>query len=110
MKGRTQAFAQSGFLRTKMLEDVRIILQDSTVCFFIDGLDEFAGSPEELLLLIQQLRSLGPHVKLCMASRPWNVFRDAFGQEANLRVEDLTYNDIKTFVTSEMRTSRHLRP
>lgn len=51
--------------------------------FFIlvDGLDEIEGSDEsrtDLLDLILDLASTG-NVKICLSSRPWNVFNDAFG-------------------------------
>ncbi|ORY09742.1 hypothetical protein BCR34DRAFT_602605 [Clohesyomyces aquaticus] len=65
---------------------------------FIDGLDEFDGNHERLISLIQNL--LSQHVKICVSSRPWNVFEDAFQQRPSLRLEDLTYPDIKLFVTS----------
>jgi len=41
-------------------------------------------------------------VKVCVASRPWNLFQTAFGQDPNLRLEDLTFNNIKIFVRSKL--------
>lgn len=38
------------------------------------------------------------HVKVCVASRPWNVFQTALKQKPSLRLEDLTFDDIKSFV------------
>lgn len=45
---------------------------------FINGLDEFDGDHK---VLMQQLKSLviKYRVKLCVSSRPWNVFRGFFG-------------------------------
>ncbi|KAF2730459.1 hypothetical protein EJ04DRAFT_46187 [Polyplosphaeria fusca] len=72
--------------------------------FFIDGLDEFDGDHESLVTMIQQL--LSPHVKILVSSRPWNVFEDSFNQRPNLRLEDLTYSDIKRYVTFRFQESR----
>ena len=43
----------------------------------MDGLDEFQGKPEKILSLLHGILSL-PSVKLCVASRPWTEFKDAF--------------------------------
>ncbi|KAK9418978.1 putative Nacht nucleoside triphosphatase [Seiridium unicorne] len=48
------------------------------LCLFIDGVDDYDGDhalSEHILAL-----SRSPHVKLCISSRGWNVFEDAFGQ------------------------------
>ncbi|KAI0168719.1 hypothetical protein BJ166DRAFT_262751 [Pestalotiopsis sp. NC0098] len=72
---------------------------DTTAAFFVDGLDEFQGEPKELISMFQEMRSL-PYNKLCVASRPWNEFKDAFGKEPSLMVEQLTRDDIKHFVAA----------
>jgi hypothetical protein len=66
--------------------------------FFIDGLDEFNGNHAALIDLIQSL--LLPNIKVCVSSRPWNVFEDGFHQRPSLRVHDPTYEDMKHFVRS----------
>jgi hypothetical protein len=63
---------------------------------FIDGLDEFSGNHEQLIALLQSKAHL-PNVKICVASRPWPVFEDAFHQAASLRIHDLTYPDINHY-------------
>jgi hypothetical protein len=63
----------------------------------IDGLDEFDGSHAQLITLLQSKTSL-PNIKMCVASRPWPVFEDAFHQTASLRMQDLTYPDITQYV------------
>lgn len=72
--------------------------------FFIDGMDEFDGNHEKLIAMIQDF--LSPHVKTCVSSRPWNVFEDSFQQRPSLRLEDLTYPDIKHFVSSRFKKNR----
>lgn len=78
------------------------------LCFFIDGLDEFEGDHEDFCQAIQEL-SKSPHVKVCVSSRPWNVFEHSFGHnEAHkLYMHELTRNDIRSYVTDQLQ--RHPR-
>ena len=69
------------------------------IALFIDGLDEFEGKSEELIKFLYDLLRL-PNLKVCVSSRPWTAFEDAFRHKPSLRLEDLTYDDIKRFVTS----------
>ncbi|KAJ9608936.1 hypothetical protein H2200_006707 [Cladophialophora chaetospira] len=69
------------------------------VVFFLDGLDEFGGEPAHLIAFIQALVS--PNVKICVSSRPWIVFEDAFRLLPSLRMEVLTRRDIKIYVESK---------
>jgi hypothetical protein len=63
-------------------------------CLFIDGLDEYHGEHLGLVALLKSLAS-NLDVKLCVLSRPWNVFRNTFGTETpQLRLEDLSRDDI----------------
>jgi hypothetical protein len=71
-------------------------------CFFIDGLDEFGGDHSELNNLFRTVAS-SSHIKICVSSRPWNVFEDAFGDKSFLMLQDLTYDDIKLFVNSNFK-------
>jgi hypothetical protein len=53
--------------------------KDLSFLLFIDGLDEFDGNPQGLVSLILDLQRLSSDtVKLCVASRPWLVFEEAF--------------------------------
>jgi hypothetical protein len=71
------------------------------LCLFIDGLDEFDGNHGDLIELVKKLIST-PSVKVCVASRPWIVFEDAMNNKPSLRLEELTYNDIKKYVTARL--------
>ncbi|KAF2662244.1 hypothetical protein K491DRAFT_710188 [Lophiostoma macrostomum CBS 122681] len=67
-------------------------------CVFIDGLDEYHGDHDELIEVIQDLgRS---NIKLCVASRPWNVFEDAFGKSLEFKIylQDFNKADIHLYV------------
>ena len=79
---------------------------ESCVCFFIDGLDEFDDDPKLLIDLVHSLSALGDYVKLCVASRPWIEFQDAFAPERHLLVEDLTHNDIRFFVAQKFNSNQ----
>ena len=91
----------------KILEDCT----DTKFCFFIDGLDEYEEDEMEPSDLIQSIKELGslPNIKLCVSSRPWSVFADAFGQDPKLsfRLEELTKNDIKRFIVDKFNQNQH---
>jgi hypothetical protein len=70
-------------------------------CFFIDGMDEYEGECGELIKALQDLSS-SPSFKICASSRPWFVFKDAFGQCPMLRLEDLTRGDIASYVNDTL--------
>ena len=91
----------------ELMEAFEILLDRGTekykTMFFINGIDEFKGDTRVLIEFVQRLER--PGVKICTSSRPWDQFRDAFGQRPNLCVEVLTYQDIKGFVTSKLSES-----
>lgn len=78
-------------------------LLNTKFCFFIDGLDEYEGDRSELIDIIKGLAT-SPSVKICLSSRPWNVFIDAFGQRSdrNLRIQEFTKDDIKRHVEFQL--------
>lgn len=77
--------------------------EHTKLCLFVDGLDEFDGDHSELISLFQDLL-VNPAIKLCVASRPWVVFEDAFAQAPSLMLQDFTYPDIKNYVASRFYT------
>ena len=68
-------------------------------CFFIDGLDEYDGNHLEVVGLLQGFAT-SQDIKICLSSRPWNVFTRAFGwgSHPKFHLEDLTQRDIKLYV------------
>ncbi|KAF2118452.1 hypothetical protein BDV96DRAFT_643697 [Lophiotrema nucula] len=68
--------------------------------FVVDGLDEFDGDHTEIIEFISGLSSV-PHIKLCVASRPWPVFEDAFNSRPSLMLQYLTYHDIRKYVSKK---------
>lgn len=72
-------------------------------CIFIDGLDEFDGDHPDIVETLLRL-SESSHLKLCIASRPWNVFEIGFGGEDRhkIYIQDLTHQDIVKFTRSRL--------
>lgn len=72
---------------------------------FVDGLDECSGGHEELTALLKEMAS-SSHVKMCLASRPWNVFQDAFDSSPSLMLQHLTFRDIHSYVHNSFHKHR----
>ncbi|KAF2114584.1 hypothetical protein BDV96DRAFT_101489 [Lophiotrema nucula] len=66
--------------------------------FLVDGLDEFEGESKDIIYTIQE--ALRPNVKICVTSRPWLPFEDAFKRKPHLYLQQLSKNDIAAYVTS----------
>ncbi|EAT81134.2 hypothetical protein SNOG_11426 [Parastagonospora nodorum SN15] len=66
--------------------------------FHIDGLDEYFGDSWDVIDTMQNFVGC-PNIKLCLSSRPWNSFQDAFGRSnpCMLRLHEYTRKDIETF-------------
>lgn len=79
-------------------------------CLFIDGLDEYEGESDDLIATVQSLAE-NSHVKLCVSSRPWIEFVDAFGEDPErlLKLEDLTARDIRLYVHDTLWSYRRYR-
>ncbi|KAK7994564.1 hypothetical protein PG991_016152 [Apiospora marii] len=66
---------------------------------FIDGLDEFSLSPAEVVKLVTSISS---SIKICVASRPWTEFDDAFSSAPLLQMHLLTQDDTKLYVAGKL--------
>jgi hypothetical protein len=75
------------------------------LALFIDGLDEFESPPFEVLELIQKINSRDG-IKICIASRQWTEFNDAFHESPMLRMQDLTAADMALFVEGKLEGNR----
>ena len=93
-------------LHSMLPKAVKALNDESKMCFFIDGLDEFGGDHELLIDMVKHIVQDNENLKICVASRPWNIFQDALGQQPNLRLEDLTFNDIRSFVQSKFQANK----
>jgi hypothetical protein len=86
----------------RALADLEVASADRfKLCLFIDGLDEYEGDSEAVVGIFDRL-SRSSHIKVCLSSRPWLVFEELLGHHPGLRLQDLTYNDIRTFVQDKL--------
>ena len=70
----------------------------------IDGLDEYEGNDRDRLEIITLFKTIASfeHVKLCLSSRPWLIFEDAFKSYPYVRLQELTFNDIRHYVYAKI--------
>ncbi|KAF2106137.1 hypothetical protein BDV96DRAFT_626020 [Lophiotrema nucula] len=87
-----------------LLESLKVAIaiaanSDTKFCFFIDGLDEYEGQPNDMIEFISLLKDL-PNIKLCVSSRPWNEFEREFGKNGSrkLYMQDFNGADIRNYV------------
>jgi len=95
----------------ELIEALRLLVKNSKglkICLFIDGLDEYAGDHGDLIRVFETLSSYD-NVKLVLSSRPLAEFNDAFTDMPQLRLQDLTYQDMMKFVSDRLDDSRGLR-
>ncbi|PVH76810.1 hypothetical protein DL98DRAFT_424831, partial [Cadophora sp. DSE1049] len=87
----------------------RIIKQQTyqmSLCFFVDGLDEFSGDAEQLCMLFKRLEKGSGMAKFCLSSRPWVAFQEHLGQCPKLRLQDLTFKDIEMYTREKLQGSQ----
>jgi hypothetical protein len=78
------------------------------ICFLVDGLDELDGDYEEIAALFKEVAS-SHNIKVCLSSRPWVVFDEAFQGHPMLQLHDLTHGDIKHYVSDNMTRNNAFR-
>jgi len=72
------------------------------MCFFIDGLDEYRGIHTDLVDLLSTFAA-SHSIKLCVSSRPWPEFRDAYGASpSRLCIHEFTREDIRAFALGRL--------
>jgi hypothetical protein len=83
-------------------------LANKNFCFFIDGLDEYDGDHFDLIEIMSNAVKVG-YIKICLSSRPWNCFEDAFGQDLQrkLYLQDLTREDIEMYAQAKLTMPRY---
>lgn len=81
------------------------------VLFLIDGLDEYQGTNEERETICMLLKDLSQHnnIKVCASSRPLNVYKDAFRNKPQLRLEFLTRQSIKVYIKDHFEANERYR-
>ena len=82
---------------------LRHAMGKAKICLFIDGLDEFDGDHGEIISLFTGIaESSNCQVKICLSSRPWPVFEEAFRSIPSLKLQDLTSNDMTQYVVDKL--------
>jgi hypothetical protein len=73
--------------------------QHTKFCFFIDGLDEYDGFDREIAAVVKTLAS-SPAIKVCLASRPHNIFVSDFGSDPKqmICIHEFTDWDIRQYI------------
>ncbi|KAH7303799.1 hypothetical protein B0I35DRAFT_446031 [Stachybotrys elegans] len=104
---KSSASANAPWLKAELIATMQNFAQltESPVkcCIFIDELDALDwGLPEAVLLISDFAQS--PHCKICVSSRPWNLFEFAFGSDPmrRLRIHDLTRPDTEAYVRVQL--------
>lgn len=97
----------SGVLRSSIV----MASKSAKIFLLVDGLDEIDERGGDLERLIDLLVSLTdrPTVKICVSSRPWNIFRDSFGDCPQLRLEEFTQNDISQYVHERLHSHQRFK-
>ncbi|CAG9954438.1 unnamed protein product [Clonostachys rosea f. rosea IK726] len=90
-----------GALRTLLMD----VYAHQKFFFLIDGLDEYFGEQSQLIDLIMELAEETNNLKLCISSRRWPHFHDAFMGRPHLVLEDLTDADIGHYVEAKFEES-----
>lgn len=76
-------------------------------CFLIDGLDEYQETAQkdhkEMVKLLTSWTAAAPRdVKLCVSSREYNVFMNAFSADKRLRLHELTRFDMEAYARDKL--------
>jgi hypothetical protein len=81
---------------------------DVNLCLFVDALDEHEGSHRELIALLNRLLPLteNPYfrLRLCLAGRPENVFKDAFYDCPGFAIHHYTEGDIRAYTSGRLKS------
>lgn len=89
-----------------------VALQSANVCIFVDGLDEFDGDHQAMVTFFKGLSEMsgGKRIKLCLSSRPWDVFEKAFDRSVpSMRVQDLTHGDMAAYAQARLHENAFVR-
>ncbi|EQB48219.1 hypothetical protein CGLO_12569 [Colletotrichum gloeosporioides Cg-14] len=75
----------------------------NAIVFFIDGLDEFVGEHQALVdLLLSWVGRYPNNIKICVSSREWVVFTRALVHSPKIKLHEITFRDIQSFVRHKL--------
>ena len=82
---------------------------DMSICLFIDALDEHDGDQRELVFALGLLKQLAQNpsfkLRICLASRPENIFKEEFKDCPGFAIHEHTVNDIRLYTQRSMQTA-----
>lgn len=73
-----------------------------SLCFVIDGLDEFGGDYQDKLLQTIRLLAQTPRTRVCVSSRPEQIFQQGFVESPQMRLEELNLHAIAEEANAEL--------
>ena len=80
---------------------------DLCLCLFVDALDEHAGDHKHLISILHKLAKVSRsnfNLRLCVAGRPENIFKDAFRDFPGFPIHERTQNDIQHYAEDRIKT------
>lgn len=93
-------------LRDILLACVKQREVDANICLFIDALDEHSGDHRQLVsflkTMVQEADPQHVRIKICVASRPENIFKDNLGQYPGIAMHTKTRSDISKYVYGKL--------
>ncbi|KAF4943280.1 hypothetical protein FGADI_13518 [Fusarium gaditjirri] len=82
------------------------VYRNHKLVFFIDGLDEFQGDHAALInQLLQWISTRPTGVKMCLSSREWPIFQEAFKTFPSFRLHELTRSDVSRIVQDRLKSN-----
>ncbi|KAI9764462.1 MAG: hypothetical protein M1839_005895, partial [Geoglossum umbratile] len=96
-------------LRSALLAITKQNEVGACICLFLDALDEHDGDNDQLATLLYDLVSGVEKgkvkIKICLASRSWNIFDLRFGHCPGFAIHNYTQNDIRNYTMSRLGNS-----
>ncbi|SCO26355.1 related to small s protein [Fusarium fujikuroi] len=82
------------------------VYRNHKLVFFIDGLDEFHGHHASLIKeLLRWTLARPTDVKMCVSSREWPIFEEAFKSFPNFRLHELARSDVSRIVRDRLKNN-----
>ena len=103
LAGTLQGHLELSFLEVKLafMDLARSTLARYKFCFFVDGIDEYDGDCKDICEFCREM-SASPSIKMLLSSRPIPSCVSAFTCCPQLRVQDLTRNDIQQYIKDSL--------
>lgn len=97
---------------SKLKQALRLLVEQTAIplklCLFIDGLDEYDDNQEDTDSCHQEIADMfknaasNVNIRVCLSSQPLLVFKDALGTLSGLRLQGLSFEDIKQYVGDKL--------